>query len=85
MRRTQLYLEENLWEILQVQSRHSGVTMSELVREAVRDKYMGPAARRKEIFEAFIGSRQDRPEFADGAKYVRTLRSGSRLDRLSGE
>jgi Ribbon-helix-helix protein, copG family len=83
VRRTQLYLEENLWEVLQVQSRQSGSTMSELVREAVRDRYLGTAARRQEIFQAFVGSRKDRPEFADSEKYVRNLRRGSRLDRLA--
>ena len=83
MRRTQLYLEENLWEILQIQSRQTGLTMSELVRESVRERYLGGAARRQEVFQAFVGSRKDREEFADSEQYVRDLRLGSRLDRLA--
>jgi hypothetical protein len=82
VRRTQLYLEDQLWEVLQIQMRQSGVTMSELVRDAVRDRYMGGPGRRQEIFQAFVGSRKDRAEFADSEKYVRDLRRGSRLDRL---
>ncbi len=66
-----------------MQSRQSGSTMSELVREAVRDRYLGPAARRQDIFQAFVGVRKDRREFADSEKYVRDLRKGSRLDRLA--
>jgi hypothetical protein len=78
-------LEENLWEALQIQSRQSGSTMSELVREAVRDRYLGSAGRRQEVFRAFVGSRKDRAEFAETEKYVRNLRRGSRLDRIAGE
>jgi Ribbon-helix-helix protein, copG family len=85
VRRTQLYLEEHLWEALQVQSRQSGTTMSELVREAVRERYLGSPSRRREIFQAFAGSRKDRREFADSEKYVRNLRHGSRLDGLTAE
>ena len=59
--------------------------MSELVREAVRERYLSGSSRRQEIFRAFAGSRKDRPELADSAKYVRELRQGSRLDRSSGE
>jgi hypothetical protein len=83
VRRTQLYLEENLWEVLQVQSRISGKTMSELVRDAVGDRYLGGASRRQEVLQAFAGSRKDRPEFADSEKYIRDLRRGSRLDRMA--
>ena len=57
--------------------------MSELVREAVRERYLGSPSRRQEIFQAFAGSRKDRPEFADSEKYVRNLRRGSRLDKLN--
>ena len=83
MRRTQLYLEENLWEILQIQSRQTGLTMSELVRESVRERYLGGTARRQEVFQALVGNRKDREEFADSEQYVRDLRRGSRLDRLA--
>lgn len=80
MRRTQLYLEQQLWDVLQVQARLTGTTMSDLVREAVRDRYVGTAARRHEVFQAFAGSRKERAEFADSEKYVRNLRRGTRLD-----
>ena len=44
--------------------------------EAVLDRYI-ETARRHEIFQAFAGSRKDRPEFADSEKYIRNLRRGS--------
>src|SRR5438132_1214425 len=36
MRRTQLYLEEDAWKALHVRSKISGLSISELVRQAIR-------------------------------------------------
>ena len=41
MKRTQLYLNEDIWKALHVRSRQLGTSISELVRQAVREKYGG--------------------------------------------
>ncbi len=85
MKRTQLYLEEKDWAVLQLKARETGLTASELVRRAVREKYSSPAAKRKQAMLAFIGTRKDRPALLSTGAYVRKLRSGSRLEGLSGK
>ena len=84
MRRTQLYLEDDLWTALHAQARSLDTSISELVRRAVRDRYFGPLEGRKQAMRALVGIRKDRPEFADSAAYVRKLRRGGRLERLHG-
>lgn len=41
MRRTQLYLDEDLWGALHARARSERTTISELVRVAVRERYFG--------------------------------------------
>ncbi|MEO8593367.1 MAG: ribbon-helix-helix protein, CopG family [Candidatus Solibacter sp.] len=82
MKRTQLYLDDQDWAILQLRARESGQTVSELVRRAVRAAYSPTLARRKGAMEAVIGLRKDRSGLPETGAYVRELRSGKRLDRL---
>lgn len=82
MRRTQLYLDDDLWEALHAQARQSGTTISELVRDAVRDRYLGSLEARKNAMQAVVGLWKDRDEIADSTRYVRSLRKGTRLKRL---
>jgi hypothetical protein len=83
VRRTQLYLEDDLWKTLQVLARQSRSTVSELVRRAVREKYLGDAASRKKVLLSAIGLWGDRDDLPDTETYVRSLRKGDRLNRLS--
>ena len=83
MKRTQVYLEEDVWNRLHFLARQSKSTISELVRAAVREKYLGDAAARKEALLAAIGLWKDRTDLPEAAVYVRRLRKGIRLDRLS--
>lgn len=83
VRRTQLYLEEDMWKALHVRARQSGQSVSELVRQAVRERYLGAAARRREAMQAFAGIWKDRADLADPEAYIRRLRKGSRLSRLT--
>ncbi|MGA3024349.1 MAG: CopG family transcriptional regulator [Bryobacteraceae bacterium] len=84
MRRTQLYLEDDLWKALYSQARSLDTSLSELVRQAVRERYFGPLEERRQAMRAFVGIRKDRPEFADSAAHVRKLRRGGRLERSHG-
>ena len=83
MRRTQLYLEDDLWKTLHILARQSGSTISELARRALREKYLGDAAKRKEALLSAIGLWGDRNDLPDTEAYIRDLRKGDRLKRIS--
>ena len=83
MRRTQLYLDDQLWKLLHTVARQSGKTISELAREALRARYGNGTASRKEAFENVIGLWKDRNDLGDAGDYVRAIRRGSRLKRFS--
>ena len=82
MRRTQLYLEEDIWTALHVRARRERTTVSELVRQAVRERYAAPADKRREAMLAFIGSARREAGVPDAVTQVRELRRGRRLERL---
>ena len=82
MRRTQLYLDDQLWNVLHARARSGKTTVSELVREAVRERYLGNRDERTKAMQEFIGIRKERKP-VDAVEYVRGLRRGSRLDRLN--
>ena len=85
MRRTQLYLEEDVWNTLHAIARESHTSISELVRQAVRERYVAGSAQRKLAMEAIVGIRKDRPEFKDSVGYIQRLRRGKRLERIQGK
>jgi hypothetical protein len=82
MRRTQLYLDEDLWIALHARARSRQTTVSELVREAVRERYLGNRDLRMKAMQAFVGIRKRASEAPSAVEMVRSLRRGSRLDRL---
>jgi hypothetical protein len=82
MKRTQLYLNEDIWKALHIRSRQQGTSISELVRQAVRDKYENSPASRKQAMQALVGMRKDRKDLPDSTVYVRRLRKGKRLRRI---
>ena len=84
MRRTQLYLDDDLSNALHARAQASGTSISELVRQAVREKYFGKFEERRKAMLAIVGIRKDRAEFADPEGYIRKLRRDTRLDRLRG-
>ena len=82
MRRTQLYLDDDLWNALHVRARSQKTTISELVRTAVRERYPGGREARKKAMREFVGIRKGQAGPFDAVEYVRNLRRGRRLDRL---
>jgi hypothetical protein len=74
VRRTQLYLEDDLWQALQLRARQSGATMSALVRKAIRDVYIGAATDRKAAMAGIIGLWKDRDDLGDPQEHIRKLR-----------
>ena len=82
MRRTQLYLDDHLWNALHARAKNEKTTLSELVRKAIRDKYIGDQSERQKAMENFIGIREEHPSSISATKYIRDLRRGSRLNKL---
>ena len=83
MKRTQLYLEEKVWRLLEILAKQSNRSVSELVREAVREKYLNQTANRAQILESMIGLWKHRKDIKDSTAYVRKLRKGDRMGRYS--
>jgi hypothetical protein len=82
VKRTQLYLEDDLWKVLRVKAQQDGTTISDLVRTAVREKYLSSASERREAMLGIVGLWKDRTDLPDTQTYVRRLRKDSRLKRL---
>ena len=82
MRRTQLYLDDSLWEALHARARSRKTTISELVREAARERYLNSGEEQRKAMREFVGSRKRPSETPDTAQYIRNLRRSGRLDRL---
>ena len=83
MRRTQLYLDDQLWNTLQARARTAKTTISELVRQAVRERYLGSQDERRKAMQAIVGIRKAGPDAPTAVDCVRTLRRSTRLTRLT--
>ena len=79
MKRTQLYLDDDLWEALHLRARLNNTTVSELVRTAARDKYMGNLEERRAAMLGIVGLWKDRTDLPDTETYIRNLRDDDRL------
>ena len=77
-----MYLDDDLWTALHARARSLETTVSELVRQAVRERYFGKLDERRNAMQAFVGIRKDRTDLADSTEYVASLRRGSRIERL---
>ena len=82
MRRTQLYLDDPLWEALHARARSRKTTISELVREAAREHYLSGRDEQRKAMQEFVGSRKRASDTSDSVQYIRSLRRSDRLDRL---
>ena len=82
MRRTQLYLDDHLWDALHNRAIAEQTTLSELVRKAVREKYFGSYEERRKAMQDFVGTRIVTSQSIPAEDYIRNLRRGSRLDKL---
>jgi hypothetical protein len=82
MKRTQLYLEESMWKALEIRARQEHVSVSELVREAIREKYLSDSRSRRETMLKVVGLWKNRTDLGLTATYVRSLRKDDRLKRF---
>jgi hypothetical protein len=83
MKRTQLYLDEQMARTLETLSRQKATTVSELVRTSLRERYM-PAKDLDKVALArsLTGIWKNRRDLKDIEAAVRKLRRGSRLRRF---
>jgi metal-responsive CopG/Arc/MetJ family transcriptional regulator len=82
MKRTQLYLDEDLWEALHTRAAIEKTTVSDLVRTAARERYVEDTEKRRGALMGIVGIWKDRTDLPDTETYVRSLRKGTRLKRL---
>jgi hypothetical protein len=83
MKRTQLYLDDDIAKILSAVSRQQGKTISELVRECVREKFGAKEKiNRAELARELGGVWKGRQDLGETEKYLRKLRSDTRRKRL---
>ena len=82
VKRTQLYLDEDLWQALHTKAAIEKTTVSDLVRTAARERYLEDSDKRREALMGIVGIWKDRTDLPDTETYVRNLRKGSRLKRL---
>ena len=85
MRRTQLYLEDDLWAALHAKALLEKATVSELVRVAVRERYMGNLEERRAAMLGIVGLWKNRVGVEDSESFIRNLRDDDRLERLKPE
>jgi hypothetical protein len=85
VRRTQLYLDEQLWAALHAKAEMEKTTVSELVRKAVRECYLGDDERRRIAMQEFVGCARELDSGLDSTEEVRQLRRGTRFERLFQE
>ena len=84
--RTQIYLDDRQRRKLHRIAKRTRRTVSELIREAIDARY--GAAPKEDFLQALnagaFGVWKDRRDLGSTDDYVRSLRRGSRVDRLVG-
>jgi hypothetical protein len=83
MKRTQLYLDDDLAKILSTVSRQRRTTVSELVRQCIREKFGEKQDVDKvALAQQISGIWKHRPDIVNPEEYVRNLRRDTRRRRL---
>ena len=75
-------MDEHLWNALHSRALSERTSVSELVRQAVRERYLGNKEERAKAMQSFVGIRKHQTNAVDAVEYVRSLRRDSRLDDL---
>ncbi len=82
MRRTQIYLDEDLWTALHARAKTEKTTISELLRKAARERYQYTPEQRRADMMAAVGVWKNRTDLPDTEIYVRSLRKDTRRQRM---
>jgi hypothetical protein len=82
MKRTQLYLDEEMSRLLTAESRRRRTTVSALVRDAVAATYARQKTEdRRAVIHRLAGVWADRDDLGDTEAFVRSLRRSVRPER----
>ncbi|MBC7333311.1 MAG: ribbon-helix-helix domain-containing protein [Actinobacteria bacterium] len=83
MKRTQIYLTDEQYNNLSIESKKAKKTVSELIREAIEYRYK---LKKEEDFDKIVrdvcGIWKDRKDIKSGIEYVNNIRSDRRLEEL---
>ncbi|MCH7827074.1 MAG: hypothetical protein IIC75_03715 [Bacteroidetes bacterium] len=79
MKRTQIYIDEDLMQILKIQSKLKSKTVSEIIRNVLKEKFL-KRRQRKQFFSNAVGLWKSKKFDVD--VYVRNIRKGNRLKDL---
>lgn len=84
MHRTQITLDDHQYHRLRDESRRTGRSIADLVREAVDDRFKARSDRAWQALLASHGAWADRDDIGTGAEYVERIRQplGDRLREL---
>ncbi len=83
MKRTQLYIEDDVFKVLRRVSKEKEVSISELVRAAVKKVYaLEKPADAEWVLKEAAGIWKDRKDIQSTEKYVRQMRKSTRKERL---
>ena len=83
MKRTQLYIEDDVFRILRRMSKEKTTSISELVRAAVRKEYaLEKPAHAEDVLREAAGIWKDRKDLRSADRYVREMRKDTRRERL---
>lgn len=77
MKRTQIYIDEKTFDYLKMESRLKGVTISDVIRESIRDRRLQSTKRIMAALESVTGVWKNRR--IDAEKYLRRLRKDRSL------
>jgi hypothetical protein len=74
-----------MWQLLHARAKSGKTTISDLVRQALSDHYLGSHEQRKQAMQDFVGVCRDIPEPQDAVAYIQSLRENDRMERLHNE
>ncbi len=72
MKRTQIYIDENMYKLLEVESKIEKKTISEIIRETIESRLQANVEKLIVKAERIRGLRKDKVNNVDG--YIKTLR-----------
>ena len=83
MKRTQLYIEDDVFKVLSRVSKEKAVSISELVRTAIKKVYALEKPDNADfILKESAGIWKDRKDIQSPERYVRQMRKDTRKERL---
>ncbi len=81
MRRTQIYLDDEIYEILKKESLILGKSASQIIRENLKKNLVNKSNKISDAIDDSKGAWKDNPDFKIN-DFIRKLRKGNRIDNF---